>query len=327
MSLVETYFELPHTVGVEFVMLGTDFVVDLDGLQLTIRFPRSEKTRNWPLLVPPALVNVFDDDGLSSLLTKVEWGMENGLERDGPESRTAWVSALGLAVEAPDGSEQEAANRLLETMDDFWPVVCDWIEVLNRQVHSGQGKALLLGPHHPVWVKDGDAVKRIYRRSEVPIEVPQAPGADAPFAVAKDTFQAMLGHAKSGPPPLEWLLIRDARLAHHAGSRRLAVIDAGTAAELAIVKMARDEVAGIPDKFVDLLFNKYQALNGTSQLLKKLGGAALPEDLGNRLMKPRNGAAHRGAIPTAEESRAALEAAMEIVDSAYPLTAYQGPTC
>jgi hypothetical protein len=228
MTLVETYFELPHTVGTTFTMLGTDFVAQVDGMQVTIGLPRSERGPNWPLLTPPAFVNVFDDDGFSNVLKDVTWGSETGTSGDAPETKAAWVSAVGLSTEVAPGAEQDAANKLVAAMGTWWPTVCDWIEVMTRQVHSAPGKTLVLGPHHPVWVKDGDQVKRLYRGTPVHFVLPRSGGPDAATALTKDEFEAALLRAAIGAPPVEWLLIRDARLAHTNGSRRIAVIDAGT---------------------------------------------------------------------------------------------------
>lgn len=321
MSLVETYYELPHTIGVSYLTLGTDFVTEVNDMQMILRFPRSEQTRQWPMLVPPTFAHVFDDDGFSQILGRVQWGSETGTSGDAPESKAAWVSAIGLAVDAAPGTEQETANKLLDAIDGLWPTVCDWIEVVTRQIHSAPGKTLILGPHHPVWFKKGDEVKRLYRRGDRVVEMPRTSGPDAPVALTIDWIAAVLGHAKTGPPPTEWLLIRDARLAHHTGSRRVAVIDAATAAELAIAKMVRDEVAGVPDNVVELLLKGHRMLHASSQLLKNLGGT-LPDSTQNLLIEPRNAAAHRGQVPSVKESYDALMLATEIVEAAYPLAAY-----
>lgn len=318
MSLVETYYELPHTICIVYLTLGTDIVTEVNDMQVTLRFPRSEQTREWPMLVPPAFANVFDDDGFSQIVGKVQWGMETGTSGDAPESRAAWVSTIGLAVDAAPGGEHEAANNLLDAMDDLWPTVCDWIEVVTRQIHSTPGKSPILGPHHPVWFKEANEVKRLYRQGDIVVEMPPTSGPDAPVALTKDGLGAVLRHAKAGPPPTEWLLIRDARLAHHVGSRRIAVIDAGTAAELAITKMVRDEVAGVPDNVVELLLKGHRMLHASSQLLKKLGGT-LRDNTMKLLIEPRNHAAHRGQVPWVKESHDALILAAEIVEAAYPL--------
>ncbi|RNL75334.1 hypothetical protein [Nocardioides marmorisolisilvae] len=321
MTLLETYFELPHTVGVAFTTLGTDFTCDVDRMPVTIRFPRAEHTRNWPLLVPPAFVNVFSDDGLSKLLDKVEWGSESGTSGDDPATKHAWVSAVGLATEAADGQEQEVADRLIDAMDEWWPNVCDWIEVLTRQVHSGPSKTLILGPHHPVWARTDGAVERLYRQGPASITVRRNNGPDAPTALGAHEFEAALRNAAVGPPPLEWLLVRDARLAHENASRRVAVIDAGTATELAISKLLKDQVAGLPDVVVEQLLAGHRMLGASAKLLKKLGGTS-PENTTKDLIEPRNKAAHQGWVPSAKESYTALMVAVEIVDAAYPLSSF-----
>lgn len=320
-ALIETYFELPHSIGVEFVTLGTDFVTEVGGTKITIRFPRSEMTRQWPHLVSPAFVNVFRDDGFSNVLENVDWGVESGTSGDDPASKTAWVSAVGLVAEVESGHEQDEADRLVDSMEERWPQICDWIEVMTRQIHSAPGKALILGPHHPIWVVEEGEVKRLYRQSPVSITVRRHAGPDAPVALSGAQFESALEHSMVGPPPDEWLLIRDARLARDGGSHRLAVIDAGTAAELALTKLLKDRLAHVPPLEVEALLAGHRMLHASAALLKKLGGT-LPTDTQKGLVDPRNAAVHKAVTPSAEESYQALMIAVEIVDASNPLASY-----
>lgn len=321
MTLLETYFELPHSVGVTADILGGDYPVKVDGMAVTIRFPRMEKSRNWPLLVAPEFVNVFDDDGLSKVLDDLQWGAEATRFQDN-EPPTAWVSAVGLTTECEAGDEQAAADRLTDLMDAWWPSVCDWIEVLARQVHDALGNTLVLGPHHPIWAKPAGKVKRLYRQSPIDITIDLNDGPDAQLVLTVELLKVALARAAEGPPPTEWILIRDGRRAHRSGSTRRAVIDFGTAVELALTKLLRDRLPELEEDVFEELLAGHRMLGARTALLKRLGGT-LPEGTQKKLVDPRNRATHTGANPPPTESYGARLIAVKIVEAAYPLASFQ----
>lgn len=322
-TLLETYFELPHRVGVTIDSLGRDYSAQVDGMAVTIRLPRIEPSETLPSLVAPDFANVFADDGFSSeVLANLHWGIESVHDSHDKSLGTAWISAVGLTTECEAGDGQAAANRLTDAMDDWWPSVCDWIEVLTRQVHAAPSKTLILGPHHPIWAKTDREVKRLYRQSPLSVTFHRDDSPDAPVALTVDLLEAALTRTAAGPPPTEWLLIRDGRLAHQSGSRRLAVIDAGTAVELAITKLLRDQLQAVPEDVFEQLLDGHRMLGRRAALLKKFGGT-LPADTQAKLVDPRNRATHNGANPPAKESYDALHIAAEIVEAAYPLASYR----
>jgi hypothetical protein len=141
-------------------------------------------------------------------------------------------------------------------------------------------------------------------------------------------LEACATASNQGPPPAEWLLIRDARSHVNAGedvrareNLRRAVIDAGAAAELAMTALI--------DKYLDdanaleplrkALARSSTNLGGKHQLLRLLRPGLLSDRVQTDLIDKRNGASHRGEQYTWEEAQAALDIATAIVESAYPL--------
>jgi hypothetical protein len=215
----------------------------------------------------------------------LHWGIESAHNLEDKTLGTAWVSTVGLTTECEAGGEQAAADKLTDAMDDWWPSVCDWIEVLTRHVHAVPSKTLILGPHHPIWAQTDGEVKRLYRQSPLSVTIHRNDGPDAPIALTVDLLEAALARAAEGPPPTEWLLIRESRLAHQSGSRRCAVIDAGTAVELAITKLLREQLHAVPEDVFEQLLEGHRMLGRRAALLKKFGGT-LPADTTAKLGEP-----------------------------------------
>ena len=123
------------------------------------------------------------------------------------------------------------------------------------------------------------------------------------------------------PPPAEWLFIRDARLLLNAGQNRRAVIDAATAAELAMATLIDEYLAtSNTDEIVrTALAKKYKSLENRSDLLKNMRSGLLSPQLRNDLINPRNAAAHVGELLTDEEAQKAVNMAISVVEAAHPL--------
>lgn len=323
MTLLETYFELPHQLEVAYPLLGRDFMFAVDGVDITIRFPRAEDSPNWPLLVAPSFTSVFADDGLSDILLKdLEWGAESDHNADNPESGLGVVTTVGLTTVCDPGTEQDFVERLSAAMKVWWPGVCDWIEVLTRQVHGIHARELLFGPYHPVWGDPGGAVKRLFPATSRRVVREVNSGPDAYLLLTDKLLEAAVSLAAAGPPELPWLLIRDARVAHKSSATRRAVLDAGTATELAITKLLRDRLPDLTDAEFEAKLKKHQMLGKRKALLEVHGGV-LPANTQEHLIDRRNLAAHQGTNISTRESYQALMIAIAIVEDAYPVAPHR----
>lgn len=318
MNRLETYFELPHSVGVDFDALGRDFPTRV-GVEITIRLPRRKP--DSPFLRAPHFRVPIQDLDSEVPPRDLSWGFVAFHDPVDKTIGAAWVKTLGVETFCQGGREVVSANALISAMKARWPSVCDWIEVLSRQVHTVPN-TLVLGAHHPVWVEtDGKVVLHLLQ-SPAKLDIRRDEGPDAPIALSAGQLEAALLQATRGPPPTEWLLIRDGRIAHRHGSTRRAVIDAGTAVELAITELLRVRLHDVNQEVFEQLLAGHRMLGARTTLLQKLGGT-LPADTRAKLVEPRNRATHLGTNPAPEESREALLIASQIVESAYPLTSFE----
>ncbi len=116
-------------------------------------------------------------------------------------------------------------------------------------------------------------------------------------------------------PPLAWRLTRDARRQHQAGDHRRAVLDAGTAAELALY--AALSRCGWKPKVKKNGEQKQETL-GT--LVTEAGAfdTLRIADAMTGLVDVRNAAAHSARTPRGTEAARALQISADFVECAWP---------
>ncbi|MET0995644.1 MAG: hypothetical protein ABWY20_16875 [Mycobacterium sp.] len=128
-----------------------------------------------------------------------------------------------------------------------------------------------------------------------------------------------------GPPPLAWTLLRDARSLHEVSQHRRAVIDAATAAELAVTKMLDSLLTSHTLTKRAKLLKQNQMLGQKTALLGKLG-SPLSQSFYDDLVCKRNDAVHDGVNITPAECEKAIAEAVGVVETAYPLPVPRGFT-
>jgi hypothetical protein len=139
---------------------------------------------------------------------------------------------------------EAATKRFLGEFDDWWTRFTAWVGVLTGQDFLGLGGYARQGTKAgdiQTWTCDGDG-QRAGRgiRSSYP---PSRPGIPVNKLHLEDLRGCVTATGKY-PPPAEWALIRDARLLLNAGHIRRAVLDAGTAAELAMTTLVDSYLDG-----------------------------------------------------------------------------------
>lgn len=112
-----------------------------------------------------------------------------------------------------------------------------------------------------------------------------------------------------GPPPAH-LIIRDARGDLRRGRYRKAVVDAGSAAEIAISDRHRSHPSVTPRPF---------PRRPTLGTYVKYAVLPLPEATQDHLVRVRNDAIHNGLKPTRSQAEDAVRIALQIVQELQPL--------
>lgn len=307
---VEGYLEC----GTDGVMvlpecLGQEFSTKIAGRALTISLPRFVGSAIGRIVPPRFSITVALDDKY--------WGTTT-LSRGG-EPVIAHVVAVRFALSVL-GSEDEAAEQVVSESRSWWSCVSAWLDVSGEidVATPPIRQDLAVGAHPRVWGFGGDEPSRAINLPTVMEVSASLQGQDN--AVGRELLQRCLTAAGRGDlPPLEWQFIRDARSNLRAGDTRRAVIDAATAAELAMQIDVDRLLATSADNVRKALTVKYQTVTGLADLWKRLGGTPVPERLQQVLAEPRNAAAHKGVAPSGPDARAAVELATKVVEGVTPL--------
>ena len=141
-----------------------------------------------------------------------------------------------------------------------------------------------------------------------------------PQRVSRWEWEHVLAHIRAGdPPPLARVLITTARRAAATGNSRLAVIDAATAAEVALTAGLADRLsAEASPQVVQALVKRTRMLGPRLNLATELG-MAVPDRILVDLVEQRNAVIHQGTAATDDDAQAAITAAGKLVDQYQPL--------
>jgi hypothetical protein len=120
-------------------------------------------------------------------------------------------------------------------------------------------------------------------------------------------------------PPDAWLFIRDARSLVNARQYRRAVLDAGTAAELAMTALIDGKHTHLNFLEREKLLEKHRGLWEMSCLMVQSQAGTRPAGLQKDLAEPRNRAAHDGAALSEAKAIAAIAIAVDLVEQLHPL--------
>ena len=124
--------------------------------------------------------------------------------------------------------------------------------------------------------------------------------------------------------PHEHLFLRDARAAFRREDYRKAVIDAATAAEVALSKVIRQRLtgAGRDAKAIEQIFKKTSGVVELDELYSVLDDPPpiSRERLMNQVAEKRNEAAHAGISPTPDLARQSIATVSELLDAVTPVS-------
>ncbi|ETA00858.1 hypothetical protein ThrDRAFT_04637 [Frankia casuarinae] len=327
---LEGIFRLPAPVAVKVAVLASETPVRIGGMDISLVMPSLQLLNNGPILTAPAMKTVRNDIDWDERYRSVgsAWGNVSHFKSNDPlgANGNALVRAfvvrhtIATADQPESVRRKERGQNLYQDIDAWWRLAADWVEVVARQnLDPHYDGASRPGDDLELWFKYGPDGERV--RNPAPISLTMSPV----NALESDRWKAILKAASDGrQPPTEHLLLRDAIAANRRGQRRRAVLDAATAAEMALTYLLDQELAGLRSDVAGYVIEKSRQIGGRVQALKNLG-VQLPGDAGKRIMsflaEPRNTAIHGGREPSVDETREALKVADEIMETASPRSA------
>ncbi|GAB3917704.1 hypothetical protein GCM10011575_41620 [Microlunatus endophyticus] len=317
--------QLPSAAFVAEDVLGETFIGQSGGATFELTFPVDPKPNAGMghSLDQPRPVDGIVRDAIESRLWG--WGYASHTKQmpDGQEGcAVAWmVEQIAVNITFDDADNAVAffdlADRFREAFDAWYRIAVDWTELWSGAI-----------------LQRGDSRVRTSRGQVRDADAP-SPGSlsgwGGSLILGASTFfrsesalnRKMLASAfaradAEEEPPLEWgLFLRSQR----EPDRRIAVIDAATATEVALTGALDVRLRGIGSSAREVIAKNANGLVGLITLLESIDDRARNESLVKRvadqLAGPRNDAAHRGAIPA--NARRAFSTAKAVLDQYSPL--------
>lgn len=237
----------------------------------------------------------------------------------------AYLNRALVVLPAPSYETQNDGQALLDemarTLDEWVGYLIEWLEVIVTVDLRPRGQSGRMTPRHvhplTVAVDDSGAFAHYPTMSQT-----VGPYRSPPYVSVEHWGAAIAGANRQTRPPEEHLLLRDSRTAAARDDYRKAVIDATTAAEVALAQAIRTRLDRAPD--TDAVERVMRTASGSAGLYDL--AVALGVEVGVRrgrlidqLAAARNSAVHRGVEPTLSEMRNALTTASAIVSTVSPI--------
>ena len=243
---LEGFFTCGSGLLVDHECLGQSFQTRTATYELTITLPELDATNALaPLRRPPWRFNREGQAPAASV--DEEWGQLGGLRRRNDDGTWPDYPALvrqcivATTVQAENDEQFMAAAKMVANeLAVWWASLTDWLGVLTVQDFVGLGtqqRSILADGFH-AWSGDANGIRRASYGHVVDLVQGYVDVLDR-----NQLQRAMDLAASEQRPPTEWRFIRDARSLLRAGQSRRAVLDAGTAAELAMTTLV--------DKYLD----------------------------------------------------------------------------
>jgi hypothetical protein len=312
MILVEWRYNLDARVVAPADLLKETFATRIAGHDAMVwppSIPVVEGDGGWHL-APPRILGRPPAESNSS------WGTV--VQRRNQLPTAVLVERLAFTTEIAGGGADvdQAAESIVAAMDAWWDNVRAWLELVTGQhlTRVAQEKTKYIGSPTPIWPlnEDGSHGRPFSFTATVGIHMDRtAPG------VTAEIFRDCVSLANHGPK-LAWILLRDARSLARADQPRRAIIDAATAAELAVTAMLDALLVSETPTEATRLRNGAKTMKRKLDLLASRGHPlplSLYDDLGNK----RNDAVHEGTPISPGDCRAALAEAAAVVETAFPL--------
>ncbi|MFE4457832.1 hypothetical protein ACFROC_10800 [Nocardia tengchongensis] len=338
-TVVEGHFyDRPEGFVVAADCLGTTYPTVIGGHHVSVLIPRADQMGDdgmLPQLTAPVQYYSYEPRNAETSNAAAEglspWGMAISADKKG------LVAALVLRVAfrfEVSGSEVVVAKTCLSIESDlgrWWKAVSVWLDTYSELdllgysgrrrevITSAVGMRAFTGEHHGapaqrvLWWSDSG--RRTIRVSA------EAPAPDA--TVLERCFRLA---AHNSVPPSPWSYLRQGRSWLKAGEARRAVIDACTAAEIALADQVRQLLADTDTKVVEQLLDRCKGIADVASLVRQNGGTtASRKAIEEQLAKIRNEAAHAGKEPDGATAARAVEVAQEVVERVWPLASLDQP--
>jgi hypothetical protein len=305
---------------------------------MTVRLPRLDQRQDAHNLLAPFSQFRTEQDAGDAAEARYpgdsEWGcLQSWDDPDNWENTviptSAVVERLRFVTEgAADDDDQfhHTRDHIRWDQADWWSRLADWIGVLSSQdlIEFGKQRRIRRSfEQASMWIADPKCGQEPGFAS---LHIPDIrPYSGEPLTKEQLTrCMTLTGEAKR--PPEAWLMLRDARSLLRSAEYRRAVLDAGTAAELALTSMLDTYLSVNSSPHVaEALMDDTKMLGRLCKIVKKLLPGALPDKFQARVIDPRNDAAHGVKEITKDVAETAIATTTELLNTAHPLSDFGLP--
>lgn len=284
-------YRVPIYVGCEPDLLGQSFPSALVGEQMMVHLPVSTGTI---FLEQPAVLRsqvAHDEEDVWGVLPE--------------EGAVAHIQRLGFTA---DVSNVEIVGR---EMGNWVRRLRSWLDIATGQPVTAVGaQPPRLWKNRTClfhWEEDGSVLRETAFQDFAPMH-----NLGSGLAT-RDTLRTATELAAGTELPMPWALLRDARALHRVTHTRRAVMECGSAAEMANIRLLTNGGITVPDG---------ATLGRTFTLLKNDLRYPLPDDYKTAFVDVRNREVHMlsgsGFVSAAESARI-LEITTDLVEAAFPL--------
>lgn len=290
--------------------LGASFLTAIGGHLAEITLPRPPGASDGTALSAPQFsiiqewIELNESDG-----RKKRWGYLTG-SYGGQHDSGARVASFRVAVDTRDSNPHEAAVQVQQAIDGWWQLFKSWFELFSSKdlegldvFHWSEGTLHLFSK-----AAQGGLSSHL-KQSKMRRTVRPDMGFFPDGAIASAAHAAGCGHSV----PLEWFLLREALRAFQRGQYRRSVIEAGTAAEVALYHLVVKELgkdAGSEEPTLGRLVNLEQSAKGHTSVLHP--------DFRQSVVELRNDAVHRAQDPGENGSAVAFVMVSDLLEYVSP---------
>ncbi len=214
------------------------------------------------------------------------------------------------------------ASEVYESIGPWWRLARTWIELLSTQDLQGVDRFHWSSGSLDLWSPAQTGLRRTYQdRSRLRQSPRLSLDFDGVAYLAVAFHAAGLGHQ----PPLEWEMLREAKSGFDRGHYRNSVINAGQAAEMALLRHLR--------RLRPPVFKRGKPTPTLGGLVRRekenadvqSRATVVPDDFESGVVEVRNGVMHRGRSVDEWQAATAFEVAKSLVATVLPRSYLREP--
>lgn len=319
---IQGVYDLPVAILFQETALGSRTRVSMGTQPGDVILPRSDPTKagevgfNHPLLPPTSFRPRF-----ASAAAEDPWGKVFAAGPRGAADGAAAVSRLMVRFLVRDRScttGNDVAERVVQALPNWFRNVAVWLQALTQQdldpdnptrEMGGPGGLFMWGvdPENEAFIAMGRQVMTVTIESR------------SSYIGGPAWRLALRQASTAGGPPLAWEILVAASRAARRGNGRRAILEVGTAVEIAIEQAIRGRLEKSNAlATVGAIMDQIRMLGPRIEFGRKLG-LVLPSDIRGSLVEPRNSAAHGGSSPDSRVVQQALRMGREVLETHAPL--------